>query len=345
MRIRTSFLTFLAVLAFGVGGLYLYDAARENVVAEGVAVSGVELGGLTPEEARTRLKRSLLGPMRRPVIVEAGGRRFALSARQARVAVNVDAMVNQALDSSRDGNLLTRSWRALTGEEEAQADLRSTVSFSRAAVDGLVDRVEADVTRPAQDAAVVPTSIGLTTTAQRSGQALGVGRLRRDVEAELTRPSGTRRVRARVRPVAPRVRVSELAARYSTYLTVSKDQTKLRLWRDLELEKTYDVAVGMPKWPTPNGLFSIQSKEVDPAWSVPNESWAGSLAGEVIPGGDPENPLKARWMGFSGGAGIHGTADVNSLGTAASHGCIRMLIADVVDLYDRVDVGTPIFVG
>ncbi len=344
MRTRTPFLAFLAVVAFCVGGLYLYDAAREDVVAEGVAVNGVDVGSLTPEEARSRLKRSLMGPMRRPVVVQAGGREFALAARQARVAVNVDAMVNQALDSGRDGNLLTRSWRALTGEE-AQADLRSTVSFSREAVDELVDRIEAEVTRPARDAAVVPTPTGLTKAPERSGVALGVRSLRRDIEAELTSPSRGRRVRARLSPLAPKVSVSQLAGTYPTYLTVSKDQTRLRLWRDLELEKTYDVAVGMPKWPTPNGLFSIQSKQVDPAWSVPDESWAGSLAGTVIPGGDPDNPLKERWMGFSGGAGIHGTADVDSLGTAASHGCIRMLIPDVIDLYDRVEIGTPIFVG
>ena len=103
--------------------------------------------------------------------------------------------------------------------------------------------------------------------------------------------------------------------------------------------------MGMPAWPTPDGLFSIQTKQVDPTWSVPNSSWAGSLAGQVIPGGAPNNPLKARWMGFSGGAGIHGTAEVDSLGSAASHGCIRMMIPDVVSLYKKVDVGTPIFIG
>ena len=44
-------------------------------------------------------------------------------------------------------------------------------------------------------------------------------------------------------------------------------------------------------------------------------------------------------------AGIHGTTDTASLGSAASHGCVRMSIPDVIDLYDRVDVGTPIYIG
>jgi lipoprotein-anchoring transpeptidase ErfK/SrfK len=81
--------------------------------------------------------------------------------------------------------------------------------------------------------------------------------------------------------------------------------------------------------------------QVNPTWYVPNEEWAGELAGSVVPPG-PENPLKARWMGFYGGAGIHGTDDLASLGTAASHGCIRMSIPDVTELYEQVSVGTPV---
>ncbi len=83
---------------------------------------------------------------------------------------------------------------------------------------------------------------------------------------------------------------------------------------------------------------------MNPSWHVPNSPWAGSLAGQVIPPG-PADPIKARWMGISGGAGIHGTENVGSLGSAASHGCIRMAIPDVEDLYDRVSVGTPVYIA
>jgi lipoprotein-anchoring transpeptidase ErfK/SrfK len=100
---------------------------------------------------------------------------------------------------------------------------------------------------------------------------------------------------------------------------------------------------GSAGYPTPSGRFAIQNKQVDPVWNVPNREWAGELAGRSIPPG-PQNPLKARWMGIYGGAGFHGTADIGSIGTAASHGCVRMLIPDIIDLYDRVDVGTPVFV-
>src|SRR3712207_5277521 len=89
----------------------------------------------------------------------------------------------------------------------------------------------------------------------------------------------------------------------------------------------------------------FRSKAVNPAWNVPNSAWAGELAGRVIPGGVPENPLKARWLGIYDGAGIHGTDAVGSIGTNASHGCIRMLIPDVVELYDKVPVGAPVYIA
>ena len=74
-------------------------------------------------------------------------------------------------------------------------------------------------------------------------------------------------------------------------------------------------------------------------------AWAGSLAGQTIPGGRYDNPLKARWMGIANGVGIHGTAEDWSIGSAASHGCIRMHVSDVVRLFPRVPIGTPVLIS
>nr|MBA3748639.1 L,D-transpeptidase [Solirubrobacterales bacterium] len=99
------------------------------------------------------------------------------------------------------------------------------------------------------------------------------------------------------------------------------------------------------EYPTPTGRFAVQTMQKNPAWNVPQSEWAGSLAGETIPSGDPRNPLVARWIGFNGGVGFHGTASSGSLGTAASHGCIRMSPPDVIDLFERVSTGTPVLVA
>jgi lipoprotein-anchoring transpeptidase ErfK/SrfK len=145
--------------------------------------------------------------------------------------------------------------------------------------------------------------------------------------------------------VEPEVTKEELATQYPTYLTVNRSTFELTLYKDLEPAKTYTVAIGAAGFDTPAGVYNIQNKAVDPAWTVPDSDWAGDLAGTVVPGGVPENPLKARWMGIFDGAGIHGTDDVGSLGTAASHGCVRMAVPDVIELYDQVPVGTPIYIG
>ena len=125
---------------------------------------------------------------------------------------------------------------------------------------------------------------------------------------------------------------------------VDRGSFRLRLYKNLRLARTYPIAVGMAGLETPAGMYEIQNKAVDPVWSVPNSAWAGDMAGQVVPPG-PANPLKARWLGIYDGAGIHGTADDASIGTNASHGCIRMHVPDVIDLYDRVPVGAAIYIA
>ena len=127
---------------------------------------------------------------------------------------------------------------------------------------------------------------------------------------------------------------------------VDRGAFKLSLYKHLRLKKTvHDRRRARSAWRRPAGIYSVQNKAVNPSWSVPNSAWAGSLAGTVVPGGTPQNPLKARWLGIFDGAGIHGTDQVGSLGSAASHGCIRMAIPEVIELYDQVPVGAPVYIA
>jgi lipoprotein-anchoring transpeptidase ErfK/SrfK len=142
----------------------------------------------------------------------------------------------------------------------------------------------------------------------------------------------------------PHVTDAQLAERYPTIITVDRSAFTLRLFKHLQLVHSYPIAVGMAGLETPAGLYHIQDKQVNPSWHVPNSAWAGSLAGQTIPPG-PQDPIKARWMGIYNGAGIHGTDELSSLGSAASHGCIRMAIPDVIALYDQTPVGTPVYIA
>ncbi|HZK48278.1 MAG TPA: L,D-transpeptidase family protein, partial [Thermoleophilia bacterium] len=123
-------------------------------------------------------------------------------------------------------------------------------------------------------------------------------------------------------------------------IVIDRSERKLYLYDGGQLVLTYPVAVGQPRYPTPTGKFRIVSKVYHPSWTPPPSPWAEGL--EPVPAG-PDNPLGTRWMGLSARhVGIHGTYQSGSIGTAASHGCIRMRIRDVEDLFERVFVGTPV---
>ena len=131
-----------------------------------------------------------------------------------------------------------------------------------------------------------------------------------------------------------------LLARTAGKIVVIEHLFKLNLYLDGKLFKQYPVAVGQSAYPTPTGEFVITEKIENPTWTPPNSPWAAGL--EAIPPG-VNNPLGTRWIGTSAPlVGIHGTNEDWTIGTAASHGCIRMHISDVEALYPHVTVGMPV---
>ena len=123
-------------------------------------------------------------------------------------------------------------------------------------------------------------------------------------------------------------------------IVVNLGQRKLRLIRDGRVWKTYSIAVGQPAHPTPTGEYEVNDKQKDPAWYPPDSPWAAELS--TIPAG-PGNPLGTRWIGTTAPAiGIHGTYADSSIGYAASHGCMRMHIPDVEELFEQVQLGMKV---
>ena len=138
-------------------------------------------------------------------------------------------------------------------------------------------------------------------------------------------------------------------------LVCERDRFRLTLY-DLPIRtavkydilERFDIAVGAKGYNTPRGMYRINSKVKYPAWTMPDSEWVPEeLRGTVIPGAAEANPLKERWMGVTEpeeGVGIHGTGELGSIGLAVSHGCIRMRPTDVVELYEEVPLGTPIYI-
>ena len=332
----------LAVLLIATGVVYAYDASRENRIADGMRIGGVDVGGMSADAARVRLQRELVGPLERTIVVRSTDRRFRLTAREAQVQVNAAELIQQAVAASREGSFLSRAWRDVTGGK-VDRQVEPRIEFSKKAVQRLVDRVRVTVSRPARDAAVDISTTRVDVTESRTGRSIDARALRARVTAALVDVRADRSMRAPLTRVEPKVTTADLAQKYPSIITVDRNNYRLRLFKDLRLAKTYPIAVGQAGLETPAGQYTIQNMAENPSWHVPDSSWAGKLAGKVIPPG-PSNPIKARWMGIYDGAGIHGTDAVNSIGTNASHGCIRMRIPDVEALYDQVKVGTPVYI-
>ncbi len=342
---------FLAVLSLmivallvGAGSLYAFDHSQREKIAEGVTVNGVAVGGLTPDQARAKLRSTLLAPLDRPVVARYEGRRFTLTPKAANVAIDIDGSVSRAVAASREGNLVSRTWRKVSGEE-LETQVEAKISYDRGAIRKVARRAEEKLSVEPRDASVDLENGSVDPIASRDGLSVRADRLRRDLERSLLSATGSRSVRVRTEVVEPKVTTAELADKYPTVIIVNRGAFQLTLYKGLKPVKTYGIAVGQVGLETPAGLYEIANKAENPAWSVPNSDWAGDLAGTVVPGGTPENPLKARWMGIYDGAGIHGTDADGSIGTAASHGCIRMRIPEVIELYDQVEVGAPIYIA
>jgi L,D-transpeptidase catalytic domain/Putative peptidoglycan binding domain len=334
----------LAVLAVGGGATaYAIDRAHADTLARGTRVAGVDVGGLTVEEAQAVLHRRIVRRLVRPIVVVDGQRRYTLTPAQAHLRVDLAWMVDTALDRSRSGNFVSRVYREATGAR-VETRVRLRVRYSDAAVRAFVARIAATVDRPAVSAKVIASPTRLVTVHSRNGIAVYRLGLVRVLEDRLVHTGRRRVIELPTRVVYPQVSTAELAKQYPAFITIDRGSFTLRLFRDLRFYKAYRIAVGRQGLETPAGEYEIDDKQVNPSWHVPNSPWAGSLAGQIIPPG-PADPIKARWLGFYNGAGIHGTDDVGSLGSAASHGCIRMSIPDVEELYALVPLHTPIYIA
>ncbi len=144
---------------------------------------------------------------------------------------------------------------------------------------------------------------------------------------------------ATLAPVAP-VEAAYPQQANQIHLELRLGERKLYVYQGEESIAVYPVAVGRGGWETPTGNFVVRDMIENPAWEHP---WTG----EVVPPG-PENPLGPRWISFwtdgTNEIGFHGTPNESLIGQAVSHGCVRMFNQDVITLFGKVQIGTPVVV-
>jgi lipoprotein-anchoring transpeptidase ErfK/SrfK len=335
----------VALAALLAGGAALYDRGRADQLAPGIRVGGVDVGGLDLAAAKRLVHNRAVAPKQRTLRVHTRAKTFVLTPAQLRVRADVDEALERALADSRRGWLGARVLRNVRGEKVREA-IPLTTRYARGVLPKLVAEVAAFSYVAPVDAAVEPDGASLKRVQSRDGSRIDTGALHRGLERAVQNRSRPADINVTTVAVAPKVTTDDLPDRYPGFIVVDRKNHVLRFYEKLKELRSWPIAVGRAGLETPAGLYDIQWKETNPKWRVPNSEWAGDLAGKTIPPG-PDNPIKARWMAFNGGAGIHGIdpSAYPSIGTDASHGCVRMRIPDVISLYARSPVGTPVYVA
>jgi lipoprotein-anchoring transpeptidase ErfK/SrfK len=299
---------------------------------DGTMIADVPVGGLGPNQAIATLKHALEPRYNRRISIRGGGVRTSLKPSQAGHKVRYEMMVNRAY------RLMNR------GQVAINVPLMRDI-FSRG-LSRAINRIQWKWYRAPRNASY---RFGLRRVAIRGGRfgrALNKRKLRKQLATAMRRPHATKKriLKARFLRVRPRITVRVLKRRAPTFVSVDRGSKVVRLFKRLRVVRRYRVAVGAAGYETPRGYRRVQSKQRNPAWHAPNRPWAGELAGQTIPPGDPRNPLKAAFISLGDGIGFHGTADLASIGTNASHGCIRMRVPDVMHLYRKVPIGTRVLI-
>jgi lipoprotein-anchoring transpeptidase ErfK/SrfK len=292
------------------------DAAPPVLIAPGVTLAGIPVGGMSNEQAQAALRPGFAKPVR----LIFGDRRWRLWPARFGGRVAVGEGVG----------------RALIARPGAAVPLAPQVDPS--AVRRFVRALDKRVSYPAEDAQLTGLK-GLVP--QLAKEKLGIQVLRgltaQRIERALQSPK-RRRVRVAVKTLVP----ERTRAHFGPVIVIRRGANELRYYDGARLLRKFGVATGQTVYPTPTGIFSIVDKQLNPWWRPPDSPWAEGL--KPIPPG-PGNPLGTRWMGLSApGVGIHGTPDDASIGYSASHGCIRMHIPDAEWLFHHVSLGTPVVI-
>jgi len=292
-----------------------------GIIAPGVAIEGVDVSGLTRRQAELRIAAQVVAPKRRALVLVVRGRRIPVDPTAAGYRALVSRAVQGALNVART-------------QPPGPVDIPLTERVDRSTLRRVIEWRTGRLAVPARDATTSVRGRTLVMTPARAGTQVDVDRAVRLLRARiLTRTTGT--------VTLPMERLQPAVTVPPTAILIDRGRFRLTLARNGRL-RTFPVAVGQAAYPTPTGDFSVVNMQRNPTWYPPDSRWAAGL-GPVPPGSG--NPLGTRWIGISSpGIGMHGTPVPSSIGTRASHGCIRMYMRDVETLFELVSIGTPVHI-
>ena len=323
-------------------GAIVGDYATLPIVTKGVTVAGHDLSGMTPAQVTAMIDSVVTSPAMQPLTVLGTTTQWSLDPKGI-VTVDADAMLNEAYEPARNATIVTRLMSRIA-DQPLPGDVKPVYAVATATLDAWVQQTAATVDTKPVDAtrSVVKYAIRISpelygaTVDQPAAVARIAHALTEDALASTSRVTSLP-----VTVVAPHVKASS----FKTAIVVSLAHTRVYLFNGATLVKTYLCAPGQPTWPTPKGDFHIVRKQKNAPWINPGSSWAASMP-HSIPGG-PGNPMGDRKIGIDyPGVFLHGIppSEYSSIGTHASHGCMRMMPSSIHDLFPRVKIGDPVFI-
>lgn len=288
---------------------------EEPRIAADVTIARIPVGGMTAAEAEATIQAAFDAEL--PFRHKA--RLWSVKPSKFRAVADVDRSVSAAL-AAQPGQLV-----------------RLSVKYSLPRVKAYTEYLDRVLSRAAVNSRLALRNLRPYISKPRKGLEVLEYRMRIAIERALVRTE------RKTIPLAANVlQPTVTRVSFGPIIVIRRGSRKLYLYRNMNFVRSFSVAVGTSSYPTPIGNFRVVSRERHPTWDPPNSPWAAGL-GPVPPG--PNNPLGTRWIGTSApGIGIHGTPQPWTVGTAASHGCIRMYMREVEWLFERVQVGSPVFI-
>ncbi len=306
-------------------------------ILAGVKVAGLDVGRMTRGEAIQAVQAHLRPSLQRPIMIRVGSKSFRMTPAGVGRGRAVDQAVDEALAGPRL-SVLGRFWHKVVKRPVTMnVDVAGTRQDKRVAA--FVSRVAAKVAVAPVDAAFELRDGEVVKQHARTGRTLDQAAATKALVKVLGQPNRNE-VKLRLQPVAPKMTDAGLGKS----IEIDKSVNRLWLYDGLKVVKSYRVATAMSGFVTPSGTWQVAYKAVNPAWHNPAPTTWGKDMPLVIPPG-PGNPLGTRAMALNApGILIHGSYATGSIGSYASHGCIRMAIWDAEDIFPRVPVGTRVLI-
>ena len=328
-----------ALVLIGVAGVayagYDYSRKYEGRILPGVSVAGVDIGGMTSDEALAAVKDDVQPQLDREITVAWGERTWTVTPKELGAQSNARSVVEDAVAHSGETSFLDKTRMRVFGDElDFTQDV--AITYPRRGAKGFVQGLASSINRDARDAELDYSTGWVKIVKDRTGREVAVKKSLRSLQGALTQ--GTETAELTVRETKPGI----TADSFDQVLLTRIGENKLYLYDDGKITHEWTVATGLPEYPTPTGLFEVTELRYMPTWVNPApDGWGASMPASIPPG--PSNPLGLRAINWSAsGIRFHGTSASYSLGYNASHGCVRMSNDDVIQLYDMIDVGTPI---